>query len=115
MAVTSTERRAWLYAVAWLGGGVASCAFAVWLVTLIRWDWPADRAEQQLAILGNALTGALILMGLVMLGLSIRNAIRNIKGSAGPVSFEASGESDAAAGAQLATDAAQGVVEELKL
>lgn len=113
--MTSTERRAWLYAVAWLGGGVASCAFAVWLVTLIRWDWPADRAEQQLAILGNALTGALILMGLVMLGLSIRNAIRNIKGSAGPVSFEASGESDAAAGAQLATDAAQGVVEELKL
>ena len=112
--MTSTERRAWLYAVAWLGGGVASCAFAVWLVTLIRWDWPADRAEQQLAILGNALTGALILMGLVMLGLSIRNAIRNIKGSAGPVSFEASGESDAAAGAQLATDAAQEVVEELK-
>ena len=112
--MTSTERRAWLYAVAWLGGGVASCAFAVWLVTLIRWDWPADRAEQQLAILGNALTGALILMGLVMLGLSIRNAIRNIKGSAGPVSFEASGESDAAAGAQLATDAAQGVVDELK-
>ena len=112
--MTSTERRAWLYAVAWLGGGVASCAFAVWLVTLIRWDWPADRAEQQLAILGNALTGALILMGLVMLGLSLRNAIRNIKGSAGPVSFEASGESDAAAGAQLATDAAQEVVEELK-
>lgn len=85
------EKRAWLYAIAWLGGGVASCAFAVWLVTLIRWDWPADRAEQQLAILGNALTGALILMGLVMLGLSLRNAIRNIKGSAGPVSFEADG------------------------
>ena len=89
--MTSPERRAWLYALAWLGGGIASCAFAVWLVTLIRWDWPADRAEQQLAILGNALTGALILMGLVMLGLSLRNAIRNIKGSAGPVSFEADG------------------------
>ena len=89
--MTSQEKRAWLYGIAWLGGGVASCAFAVWLVTLIRWDWPADRAEQQLAILGNALTGALILMGLVMLGLSLRNAIRNIKGSAGPVSFEADG------------------------
>lgn len=89
--MTGQEKRAWLYGIAWLGGGVASCAFAVWLVTLIRWDWPADRAEQQLAILGNALTGALILMGLVMLGLSLRNAIRNIKGSAGPVSFEADG------------------------
>lgn len=88
------ERRAWLYAIAWLGGGVASCAFAIWLVTLIRWDWPADRAEQQLAILGNALTASLILMGLVMLGLSIRNAIRNIKGSAGPVSFEADGREE---------------------
>ena len=93
--MTSTERRAWLYAVAWLGGGVASCAFAVWLVTLIRWDWPADRAEQQLTILGNALTGALILMGLVMLGLSLRNAIRNIKGTIGGASIEANGQESA--------------------
>lgn len=89
--MTGTEKRAWLYGIAWLGGGIASCALAIWLVTLIRWDWPADRAEQQLAILGNALIGALALMGLVMLGLSLRNAIRNIKGSAGPVSFEADG------------------------
>lgn len=89
--MTGPEKRAWVYGIAWLGGGVASCAFAVWLVTLIRWDWPADRAEQQLSILGNALIGSLALMGLVMLGLSLRNAIRNIKGSAGPVSFEADG------------------------
>lgn len=89
------EKRAWLYALAWLGGGVASCAFAVWLVTLIRWDWPADRAEQQLSILGNALIGALILMGLVMLGLSMRNAIRNFKGTAGGVSVEANGRDGA--------------------
>lgn len=82
-----------MYGIAWLGGGVASCAFAVWLVTLIRWDWPADRAEQQLAILGNALTGALILMGLVMLGLSLRNAIRNIKATLpGGSSVEANGK-----------------------
>ena len=89
--MTGQGKRAWLYGIAWLGGGIASCAFAVWLVTLIRWDWPADRAEQQLAILGNALIACLVLMGLVMLGLSLRNAIRNIKGSAGPVSFEADG------------------------
>ena len=89
--MTGQEKRAWLYGIAWLGGGIASCAFAIWLVTLIRWDWPADRAEQQLAILGNALIGCLALMGLVMLGLSLRSAIRNIKGSAGPVSFEADG------------------------
>ncbi len=86
------ENRAWLYAFGWLGGGVAAGGMAVWLVTLIRWDWPADRAEQQLTILGNALYGMIALMALVILGLSIRNAIRNIKGSAGPVSFEASGD-----------------------
>lgn len=85
------ETRAWLYAFGWLGGGVAAGGLAVWLVTLIRWDWPADRAEQQLTILGNALYGMILLMALVILGLSIRNAIRNIKGTAGPVSFEASG------------------------
>jgi hypothetical protein len=85
------DKRAWLYALGWLGGGVAAGGMAVWLVTLIRWDWPAERAEQQLTILGNALYGMIALMALVILGLSIRNAIRNIKGSAGPVSFEASG------------------------
>ncbi len=85
------EKRAWLYAFAWLGGGVAAGGMTLWLVTLIRWDWPADRTEQQLTILGNALYGMIALMALVILGLSIRNAIRNIKGAAGPVSFEANG------------------------
>ena len=89
--MTQAEKRAWLYGLAWLGGGVAAGAFAIWLVTLIRWDWPADRAEQQLTILGNALYGMIALMALVTLGLSMRNAIRNIKGSAGVASFEANG------------------------
>lgn len=93
-AVTGQEKRAWMYGLAWLGGGVASCAFSIWLVTLIRWDWPADRAEQQLAILGNALVGMLLIWGLVTLGLTMRNAIRNIKGSAGPVNFDASGKDE---------------------
>lgn len=85
------EIRSWLYALAWLGGGVAAGAGAVWLVTLIRWDWPTTRAEQQLTILGNALYGMVGLMALVILGLSIRNAIKNLKGSVGMASFEADG------------------------
>lgn len=89
--MSGQEKRAWLYGIAWLGGGIFAGVFAIWLVTLIRWDWPADRAEQQLTILGNALYGMIGLMGLVTLGLCIRNAIRTIKGSAGPVSFEAGG------------------------
>jgi hypothetical protein len=89
--MTGSEKRAWVYGLAWLGGGMAAGAMAIWLVTLIRWDWPADRAEQQLTILANALYGMICLMALVTLGLSIRNAIRNIKGSVGAASFEANG------------------------
>lgn len=89
--MTGPEKRAWVYGLAWLGGGMAAGAMAIWLVTLIRWDWPADRADQQLTILGNALYGMICLMALVTLGLSIRNAIRNIKGSVGAASFEANG------------------------
>lgn len=86
------ERRAWLYAFGWLGGGVAAGGFAAWLIYLIRWDWPSERNEQQLTILGNALYGMVALMALVILGLSIRNAIRNFKASALGASVEASGE-----------------------
>ena len=86
------ERRAWLYAFGWLGGGVAAGGFAAWLIYVIRWDWPSERNEQQLTILGNALYGMVALMALVILGLSIRNAIRNLKASALGASVEASGE-----------------------
>ncbi len=89
--MTSLEKRAWLYGVAWLAGGVAACAFSLWLVTLIRWDWPAETDAQRLTILGNALYGTLAIMGLVTLGLTMRSAIRNFKMSAGAMSAEASG------------------------
>ena len=110
--MTDSEKRAWLYGLGWLGSGIAACGLAVWLIMLIRWDWPSDRAEQQIAILGNALFFAQAMMALVILGLSIRNAIRTIKGTLpGGASFEASGPGD---GAQQAADAAQDVADELK-
>ncbi len=91
--MTQSEMRSWLYAVAWVGGGIASGALAAWIVMLVRWDWPASRAEQQLGILGNALLGMIGLMALVILGLSLRNAIKNIKGTLpGGASFEANGQ-----------------------
>jgi len=92
MSWSHTEARSWLYTFAWIGAGIAAGAGAVWLVTLIRWDWPRSLAEQQLTILGNTLYGLVGLMALVILGLSIRNAIRNIKGSIGLASFEASSD-----------------------
>lgn len=84
------EARAWLYAIGWLGGGIVSglmLASLVWVLT--DGPWNASTQAQRLDILGTVAIGLLVLMGLVMLGLSMRNAIRNIKGSAGPLNFEA--------------------------
>ena len=91
MTPPSADWRAWLYGVAWLGGGIVSGGLLIWLVTLIRWDWPADRAEQQLTALANISYGLIGLMALVTLGLTMRNAIRNFKGSVGAASLEANG------------------------
>lgn len=92
--MTQADKRAWVYAFAWIGGGMAAGGIAIWLITLIRWDWPADRAEQQMTILGNLAYGMVGLMALVILGLSLRNAIKNIKGSVGAASFEANGQNN---------------------
>lgn len=90
--MTNDEKRSWVYAFAWIGSSMAAGGIAIWLITLIRWDWPADRAEQQITILGNLAYGMVGLMALVILGLSLRNAIKNIKGSVGAASFEANGQ-----------------------
>lgn len=86
--------RNWLYGVAWLAGGVAALFMSIWLVTLIRWDWPAGTEAQRLTILGNALYGVLAMSGLVTLGLTMRSAIRNFKGTAGGISLEANSGGD---------------------
>jgi hypothetical protein len=91
MKPPKAEWRSWLYGIAWLAGGIASFGFAAWLVTLIRWDWAAGTEAQRLSILGNALYGVLATGALVTLGLTMRNAIRNFKMTAGAMSAEASG------------------------
>lgn len=89
MTAPGAAWRSWLYGIAWLLGGVAALAVSLWIITLVRWGWPADRAEQQLSILGNALYIFAATNGLVVFGLTMRAAIRNFKGSAGSLSFEA--------------------------
>lgn len=91
--MTGPEKRAWLYGLAWLGGGVAAGGLTVWLIYIFAYEaWPMGTEEQRLGILGQIAIGTVVLMGLVMLGLTVRNAIRNLKGSAGMVSFEANGQ-----------------------
>lgn len=88
------QSRQWFYAIAWMGAAVVCTGLTIWLAWLIRWDWPADRAEQQLTILGNALYIALALIGIVTFGLTLRNAIRNIKGTWGGATLSATGKDE---------------------
>ncbi|MEN5170055.1 hypothetical protein ABE444_10850 [Brevundimonas pondensis] len=51
-------------------GAFPLTAFAGWLVWLVRYGWPVDRAEQQLTILGGALFGALALIAIIVVALA---------------------------------------------
>ena len=89
------ENRATLYGLAWLGSGVACGAAVAWLIWVFAHkEWPAGTEAQRLGELGNIAAGLLVLVGLVMLGLTMRNAIRNLKGSAGLVNWEAQGKEE---------------------
>ena len=83
------EARNWFYAFLWPAEGVASAVILIWMITLIRWDWPAGTEEQRLTILGNIAYGMVGMMALVSLGLTMRNAIKNLKLQAGGMSAEA--------------------------
>ncbi len=92
MTPPSAEWRRWLYALAWLGGGVAMTVLAIWLIQRLQDPaWGLVTAPQRIDILGRALMLSLGGALLVQLGLGLRNAIRNIKGEAGGASFEVSG------------------------
>lgn len=91
MKIPNADWRPWLYAVAWLAGGVALTGLSVWLIWLVRYGWPAGTEETRLGILGVALYMTLTGPLLVMIGLGLRNAIRTLKGSAGVASLEISG------------------------
>lgn len=91
MSVPDPNWRPWLYAIAWLAGGVAFTGLSIWLVTLIRYDWPTGTEAQRLGILGTALYMMLGVPVLVMIGLGLRNAIRNIKAGGAGFSAELNG------------------------
>jgi hypothetical protein len=87
--------RAWLYASAWLTGGIVGTGLSIWHTRILLVGWPLATAPQRIGILGNALYMTLSIPLLVMLGLGLRNAIRNLKGSAGIASIEVSGHDSA--------------------
>ena len=106
MTPPDSRWRAWIYGLCMLAGGVVFTGYSIWLVVLIRWDWPAGTEAQRLGILGNALIGTLAGAGLVLLGLVVRSNIRTLKGSAGAdgVSFEAQSHRDDGPGDESGCD-----------
>ena len=70
-------------------------AYAVWVTALIVWAWPWAKATepQRLAILGWALIGALVLIGLGTLFYQRRPPPR-IRAKGAAIEFEVSGEGD---------------------
>ena len=113
MKLPTPEWRAWIYMVAWLGSGIAAYALAIWLIVLVRYGWPAATASQRLDIIGNTLFGVIGIVALVALGLTMRNAIRSIKGTAGGASIDVTA-TDAPAAAQAVADTAQETADEIK-
>lgn len=55
-----------LQMLALLVAGPVLTALSCWLIWLVRYGWAPDRAPQQLSILGGALAGAMVLLGLVV-------------------------------------------------
>lgn len=93
--------------------GLRSAVMAVVVIALLAliWQW-ASRLDPE--ALREAVRGALILIGIAQLGYQFENGMRAFKLTLGKDGFAAEGQGDAAAGAQIATDAAQAVTDDLK-
>lgn len=92
MRIPDPRWRPWIYRFCWLGGGVVLTAIAVWMIADLQdARWGSATAQQRLQILGVALYMVLSGPLLVMIGLGLRNAIRNLKGTAAGMSLEVEG------------------------
>jgi hypothetical protein len=97
--------------MALLSGGGMALTVSAWRTTSLV----ADRSVGDPWPLAYALYGTLALLGLVLVSLGWVIGKTSVSGKVGAAEFSlGGGEADASAGAQLATDAAQAVVEELK-
>ena len=72
--------------------GMALTVFAAWLAyNVLNAPWPASLAAARLQIIGVSLYATLGLLGLVLTGLSMTVALRQVSGSLMGAQFSASG------------------------
>ncbi len=82
-------------ALAFAGAGIALTAMAIWLASrILSNDWPAYLAADRLSIAGNALMAVLALIGLVLTGLGMTVALRQVSAKFLWADFTASGGAD---------------------
>ena len=81
--------RAFLALVASIAGAAVLTGFAAWLVHIVR-SWKGFD-ELRIGILGNALYGVLLIVGVVLVSLGLAINKRSVKGSILGASFEAEG------------------------
>ncbi len=90
-------------ALVFAGAGAALTAFAVWLVwSVLHEPWPESLAGQRLTIIGVALYAVLGLLGLVLTGLAMTVALRQVSGKFAGGEFSLSGGGDSS-GATVTT------------
>ncbi len=79
-------------ALVFAGAGIALTGLAAWLVwQVLERPWPANLAAARLHIIGVALYGTLFLLGLVLTGLSMTVALRQVSARFMGADFSASG------------------------
>lgn len=79
-------------ALVFAGSGLALTGVAVWLVrAVIGGDWPLALAAARLTIVGRALYAVLALLGLVLTGLAMTVALRQVSARFMGADFSASG------------------------
>ncbi len=79
-------------ALAFAGAGAVLTAVSVWLVwNVLHAQWPAALAAARLRIIGKALYAVLALLGLVLTGLSMTVALRQVSARFMGADFSAAG------------------------
>lgn len=70
-------------------GAPPLCGILVWVIYLIRYGWPVDRAQQQLSALFYISLGLLALVGVIVAALAMVKVRATVPGGA---SFEVDGD-----------------------
>lgn len=86
-------------ALVFAGSGVALTGMAIWLAwNILNAPWPEALAASRLRIIGVALYAVLALLGLILTGLAMTVALRQVSAKFMGADFSASGNGDGEAG-----------------